>query len=70
MATREQIETIANACLEANQEIKQYGTPEMQILMRVLLLHVGQELGHELLQEHKIMRDAWVERPEHDVQAR
>ena len=64
MATREQIETIADACLEADEEIKKYGSREMQTLMRLLLFQIGQELAHQQSIEHEVIRGPWVLRAE------
>ncbi|MCJ2106370.1 hypothetical protein MKK70_13455 [Methylobacterium sp. E-041] len=47
MEVCEQIEAIANACLEANEVIERHGTPEMQTLMRLLLFQIGQEIARQ-----------------------
>ena len=36
---------LAEACLEANEIVQVYGTPEMKTLMRLLLFQIGRELA-------------------------
>jgi hypothetical protein len=39
---------LAESCLEANEIVQTYGTPEMKTLMRLLLFQIGQEIARRL----------------------
>lgn len=43
----DQIEVIAQACIEANDLIQESGTDMMKTIMRVLLFEIGQEIARQ-----------------------
>ena len=57
MATRNQVEAIADACLAAHEEIKSHGMSEMQHLIRILLFQVDQELERLQSGERDVIRE-------------
>ena len=42
-----QFDAIAHECLDLNERIKARGTDTMKLLMRVLLLEIGQEIARQ-----------------------
>ena len=45
MSGRHDMDTMVDACLAAMEAIKQHGTPEMKVLMRLILLLIGRDLA-------------------------
>ena len=64
MASREQFESIADACLAAHAEIEKHGTSEMQHLIRILLFQIGQQLARRQSGDHEVIQGPWVRRSE------
>ncbi|MFK5595655.1 hypothetical protein ACFZ8E_01390 [Methylobacterium sp. HMF5984] len=45
MPMTDEMVALAEVCLEANEIVQAYGTPEMMTLMRLLLFQIGQEIA-------------------------
>ncbi|MEX7381175.1 hypothetical protein AB2C40_33050, partial [Pseudomonas aeruginosa] len=41
----DEIDALAEACLEANEIVQAYGTPEMMTLVRLLQFQIGREIA-------------------------
>ena len=56
MVETDQIDVIAQVCMEANDLIQESGTDMMKTLMRVLVLEVGQQVAREQASPQKKAR--------------
>lgn len=54
MKSSEELEAMAEACLKAHESVANSGTPEMLVLMQIVLFQVG----HEIARRESELRDA------------